>query len=226
MKDETYPVHVMRQLIAEAQGRIGANSLTKAAQDLAAALKAGGFNQYALAGGYAVQHYGYVRGTQDIDAIVKERETIKHFLQATGKFKPYAGNSMRLLHRSTGVPLDLLPAGSKNSPTAHPYPSPDDAHEEGGLRFVTLPQLITMKLSANRAKDEADVIQLIKVNNLGKEMALELPADLADQYLAAWHRATAEFENSTESRLEAGGLYLSEEMSQQAINKLLGHSHP
>lgn len=127
-----------------------------------------------VGGGWAVWRYGYVgRVTQDID-IVLPAAHVDAFLQAASfagfQVLPVpAGRWPKLLHRDTGVDVDILPEGqrpgtpSRPAPTTIPHPS-----RIGGsgtvLRYASLPALIELKLAAGRTQDLADVLKLIQAN--------------------------------------------------------------
>lgn len=178
-----------RSVIENTRRQIGNAPVSQAADRLDQLLRRGGF-VYTIVGGYAVQHHGYVRFTVDVDAVVRERELVRQYLLATGEFRRVQGSAMTVVHRPTGVPVDLLPAGGLDSPSAEPYPDP--ARSGRGLQFVDLPGLIRLKLGAARAKDDADVVELIKVQRLELDFGDELPVHLYNRFDQLWRRAQAE----------------------------------
>ncbi|HEV3236051.1 MAG TPA: hypothetical protein VGZ25_03625 [Gemmataceae bacterium] len=127
-----------------------------------------------LAGGWAVWHHGYIgRVTQDLD-IVLAAESVDSLMRAASVsgfeiLAPKPGRWPKLLHKETNIQLDILPEGarpgvaSKLAPTTIPHPA-----KMGGsgriLNYISLPSLIELKLAAGRARDEADVVELIRVN--------------------------------------------------------------
>lgn len=140
-----------------------------------------------VAGGYAVQEHGYPRFTVDIDIIVPNVKEAREKLSING-FKENQGSSMRVTDRVSNVEIDLLPGGKKLSPTALPLPMPTQVSEEPLI--LPLASLINVKLSAGRAQDIADVVQLIKKNSLLRNYAVD-PAVKA-KYEQAWDTAAAE----------------------------------
>ena len=200
---------IVEQLVGEARAKIGATPLTKAADALHKALVAGGFS-YSIVGGYAVQHYGYVRGTQDLDAIVNDRDNVRHYLAATGQFKAAPGQQT-VIHKATGVRVDLLPAGRRNSPDSIPYPQPAASfHKDSNhltIHFIDLPGLVTLKLDAGRPQDEADVVGLIQSNQLTDKFVTYLPEKYREDFLQCLHKANKSLESRQVDPLEAGGLY-------------------
>src|SRR5439155_3326275 len=79
------------------------------------------------------------------------------------------GSWPKLLHKQTDVTVDILPEGerpgtpSRPAPTKLPHPGTIGAAGPA-LRYITLPALIELKLAAGRARDESDVIELIRAN--------------------------------------------------------------
>ncbi len=74
------------------------------------------------------------------------------------------------MHKDTEVTVDILPEGarpgtaSNPAPTTIPHPSLIGAIT-GSLRYISLPALVELKLAAGRARDEADVIELVRANS-------------------------------------------------------------
>jgi hypothetical protein len=128
-----------------------------------------------VAGGWAVWRHGYAgRVTEDVDIVVAadRLNRLAELASAFGfeAFDPPIGRWPKMVHQSTGIDVDILPeAGIPGTPgrpapvpIRHPgdyYPTPSIA---GTLPFITLPGLIELKLGAGRAKDIADIVELIK----------------------------------------------------------------
>jgi hypothetical protein len=127
-----------------------------------------------VGGGWAVWRHGYVgRVTRDID-IILPAASVDEFLRAASfagfQVLPVpAGRWPKLVHRETGVDVDILPEGQRPgmpanpAPTTIPHPSRLGARGTA-LRYVLLPPLIELKLAAGRTQDLADVIKLIQAN--------------------------------------------------------------
>ena len=127
-----------------------------------------------LGGGWAVWRHGYVgRVTQDVD-IVLPADRLAEFLRvaAVSGFEVLPrpqGRWPKVLHKETGIQVDILPEGerpgtpSRPAPTSLPHPSAVGAAVVR-LRYITLPALIQLKLAAGRARDEADVVELLRAN--------------------------------------------------------------
>jgi hypothetical protein len=127
-----------------------------------------------VGGGWAVWRHGYVgRVTQDIDIALPSAE-VDHFLQVASVrgfeiLTSPVGNWPKLLHKDTGIQVDILPEGGRpgtaanQAPTTIPHPKQMGA-ESGRLAYMSLPALIELKLAAGRLRDEADVVELIREN--------------------------------------------------------------
>jgi hypothetical protein len=162
-----------------------------------------------VGGGWAVWRHGYVgRVTQDID-IVLPAASIAEFLRAAGlsgfEVLPVpAGRWPKLMHKDTGIQVDLLPEGERPGTPSRPAPTtiPHPASLGGSgatLHYITLPALIELKLAAGRAQDEADVVQLIQANQ-GELAAIRTHlAAVHSAYSAAFQRLEAR------AREERGG---------------------
>ncbi len=127
-----------------------------------------------LAGGWAVWRHGYLgRVTQDVD-IVLPADRIEEFLRAAtvsgfDVLPKQPGRWPKLMHKETGIQVDILPEGerpgaaSKPAPTLLPAPSSIGA-DGAKLRYITLAALVELKLAAGRARDESDVVEIVRTN--------------------------------------------------------------
>jgi hypothetical protein len=180
---------LIARLVEDNRRRIGNSELSQTASRVDKLLRHGGFS-YSFIGGYAVQQHGYQRFTSGVDLVVRERGAVRQYLLATGQFKPVQGSGMTIVDRANGIAVDLLPSGRKDSILGAAYPEPQAPSR--GHSFVSLPELISLKLSADRDKDRADVSELIKANGLGEEFEEELPAGLRDRYRERLAKARSE----------------------------------
>src|SRR5262245_5181438 len=128
----------------------------------------------ALGGGWAVWRHGYVgRVTQDVD-IVLPADRIDEFLRVAA----VAGFEVlvvppeiwpKLRHKDTGIQVDILPEGARPgtrtrpAPTVIPHPQRIGG-TAGKLQYIWLPALVELKLAAGRARDESDIIELLRAN--------------------------------------------------------------
>jgi hypothetical protein len=127
-----------------------------------------------LASGWAVWRHGFFgRMTQDID-IVLPTDRIEEFVQIASVsgfevLEQPPGHWPKARHKDTDVKVDILPAGArpgtkaKMAPTVIPHPLELGA-SESKLRYINLPALVQLKLGAGRARDESDVVELLRVN--------------------------------------------------------------
>jgi hypothetical protein len=130
--------------------------------------------QAVLCGGWAVWRHGYLgRVTQDVDIVLAAGQ-IDDFLRAASVsgfdvLPQPAGRWPKLIHKETGVKVDILPEGerpgtpTKPAPTTLPHPSALGA-AGSMLRYIHLRALIELKLAAGRGRDESDVIELVRAN--------------------------------------------------------------
>ena len=127
-----------------------------------------------LAGGWAVWRHGYVgRVTQDVDVVLPAKY-VEEFLRvaAVGGFEIVAvppGIWPKVRHKETGIQVDILPEGqrpgtvSRPAPTTIPHPQVLGA-VPGKLQYISLAPLVELKLAAGRARDESDIIELLRAN--------------------------------------------------------------
>ncbi|WP_148073865.1 nucleotidyl transferase AbiEii/AbiGii toxin family protein [Bythopirellula goksoeyrii] len=140
-----------------------------------------------VGGGWAVWRHGYLgRVTQDID-IALPSNRIDDFLHTAAVsgfdvLNTPTGNWPKLLHRETGIEVDILPEGGRPGTAKHPAPT-TISHPQvmgatpGMLTYISLPALIELKLAAGRLRDEADVVELIRENpDSVEEIAAHLAA--------------------------------------------------
>jgi hypothetical protein len=151
-----------------------------------------------LGGGWAVWRHGYVgRVTQDID-IALPAAGIDEFLRvaAVSGFEilpRQEGRWPKLKHNDTGVKVDILPEGArpgtaeKLAPTTIPPPSAMGA-VGWTLSYMNLNSLIELKIAAGRARDEADVVELLRVNADQVEAIRQHLVTVHSEYVSAFDR--------------------------------------
>jgi hypothetical protein len=127
-----------------------------------------------LGGGWAVWRHGYsARVTQDVD-IALPADRIEEFQRVASVsgfqlLESQPGRWPKMVHKDTGVQVDILPEGAqpgrpgKLAPTTIPHPKSMGA-EAGHLHYLSLPALIVLKIAAGRARDESDVVELLRAN--------------------------------------------------------------
>jgi hypothetical protein len=160
-----------------------------------------------LAGGWAVWRHGYVgRVTQDLD-IALPADRIDDFLRTASVsgfdlLPVQPGRWPKVLHKDTGIEVDILPEGGRPGTERKPAPTvithPTQMGAIGAsLRYITLPALVELKLAAGRARDDSDVVELLRAN-----------ADQADairQHLAGVHASYVQAFNELLDRAREQG---------------------
>ena len=151
-----------------------------------------------LGGGWAVWRHGFLgRVTQDVD-IVLAADRVDEFLRVASVsgfdvLPQQPGRWPKLMHRETGIKVDILPEGqrpgtaTKPAPTTLPHPAVLGVSGTA-LRYITLPALIQLKLAAGRARDESDVIELVRANPDQIEAVRNHLQSVHAEYAAAFDR--------------------------------------
>lgn len=151
---------------------------------------------YAIVGGMAMFFHGYRRFTEDVDILVTRDglQRVHEELEGRGYLPPFSG-SKNLRDTQAGVRIEFLvsgqfPGDGKSKPVAFPNPA-EVAVEIDGVRIVSLPKLIELKLASGlsnprRARDLADVQELIDTLKLSQDLADELDPSVRDKYRELW----------------------------------------
>jgi hypothetical protein len=155
-----------------------------------------------VAGGWAVWRHGYVgRVTQDVDVVIPQDKQAD--LLRSGPICGFdaltvsCGNWPKLFHRETGIDVDLLPEAafpgtvSRQAPVPIRHPAEYGA-ELGQLKYIPVEALFELKLGAHRAKDIADLVELIKVNSGQLQDIRDSLAAVHLQYVNEFDQLTAE----------------------------------
>jgi len=123
---------------------------------------------HVIVGGLAVSLYGYHRATSDVDFLVPD--DARSFIESLGPTKPISGYLSGLSVEISGIDVDFLflSKGITVSDISHPT-------RIAGFPVVPIATLVALKLGAGRRKDEADIVELLK---LGK-----IPADKVEKEL-------------------------------------------
>ncbi len=145
---------------------------------------------YAVAGGMAMIAHGYIRFTDDVDILVAREDLARlhDAVDGRGWVRPFS-TSKNLRDADTGVKIEFLVSGDfpgDGKPKAVAFPLPDQVSTEiDGIKYLNVPALINLKLAsfmtgADRAKDQGDVVELMKARGLSYELA-----DQIDPYVRA-----------------------------------------
>ena len=155
---------------------------------------------FAIAGAMAANAHGHRRTTADVDLLLR-REDLTRFKErwiGLGWSDLFEG-SKGFRDTANNVKVDVLLVGDyPGDGLAKPisFLPPESASEilGEGLPYVTLKTLIELKLAsgmtaAHRLQDLADVIQLIRANQLTPEYAESLDPYVRDKYAELWKAA-------------------------------------
>jgi hypothetical protein len=104
-----------------------------------------------------------------------------------GQFKSVPGRSRRFFDPATDVSFDILITGGfpgSGEPGPIAYPDPKDVSQlVDDLCVVNLPALIQLKLAAGRYQDFADVVNLIRENQLDESFQDKLAPSIRNDFI-------------------------------------------
>lgn len=154
-----------------------------------------------VVGGWAVWRHGYVgRLTQDVDIVVPARlvEEVLRVARLSGfeVLPTRPGAWPKLHHKETGITVDILPEGatpgtaSRPAPTRIPHPARLGGRV-GALRYIELAGLVELKIAAGRARDDADVVELLLANPEHIEALRQHLATVHSEYVARFDQLLA-----------------------------------
>ena len=154
---------------------------------------------HVVAGAMALYRHGFRRFTEDVDLLVTRDglKAIHDALDGLGYLRVFKG-SKKMRDTETGVHIDFLitgdyPGDGKPKPVA--FPEPNEAGiSMDGVNVLSLPHLIELKLAsgmtnANRLKDLADVLEIIKVLKLESSYAELLSFYVRPKFAELWQVA-------------------------------------
>jgi hypothetical protein len=155
---------------------------------------------FAIAGAMAANVHGHQRTTADVDILIR-REDLKRFKQqhlGLGWVDKFAG-SKNFRDAVCNVNIDALIVGEfpgDRLPKPISFPAPEDVAElhEDGIPFVSLNALLELKLASgmtavHRMQDLADVMNLIRINQLSPQHVDQLHPYVADKFQEMWQAA-------------------------------------
>jgi hypothetical protein len=158
---------------------------------------------YAVSGGMALFQHGLRRFTEDVDVLVT-REGLKRVHEALAGlgYVPTVQGGKNLRDAQSGVRIDFLIAGDfpgdgKPKPVQFPDPAGQSVFESDGVRYLTLPTLIELKLasgmtSPSRLRDLSDVLDLIRILKLELSFADQLSPYVRGKFLELAAAAASE----------------------------------
>ena len=134
--------------------------------------------EYVLVGGFAVNYYGYVRATQDIDFLVfPSPENAQRIMRALSDFGfgaagipqdcfEHAGTAVHLGTEPNRIDLLTKLKGVRNSTI---FAGAQRVELAGvSVNIISLEHLVEAKQSSDRARDIADADELLKINEEGQ----------------------------------------------------------
>jgi hypothetical protein len=156
----------------------GDDEVHRTMRRLANRLKRAGVS-YAIVGGMALNAHRYQRTTKDVNVLLT-REGFELFRRThVGKNYTQAGaRPKRFIDRANNVTLDVLVTGlypGTGKPGPIKYPDPAEVSEViDKIQVVNLATLVQLKLAARRWRDFADVVELIRFNELDESFLEKL----------------------------------------------------
>jgi hypothetical protein len=177
---------------------MGSSPLQDAAAQIARLL--GELNvDYAIAGALSLAAHGVVRATEDVDVLIS-REGLEAFKAAwLGRGYVNVRPGGKAVRDSVhNVKIDFLIEGDypgDGRPKPVKFPPPREAGIDAGrFRVVDLETLVELKLASgmtapHRLQDLADVLRLISVARLPRELAAELDPYVRAKYEELWETA-------------------------------------
>ncbi len=155
---------------------------------------------FAISGALAVNHYGHLRATADVDIPIR-RDDLNKFKQehlGRGWLEKFEG-SKGFRDTFHYIPVDVriagdFPGDGKPKPICFPDPSVPSVVEfdaKDGLPYLALPRIIELKLASgmtavDRPRDFDDVIQLIRINQLPASFGNDLHPYVHEAWTKYW----------------------------------------
>jgi hypothetical protein len=143
-------------------------------------------------GGVALSNYNYNRATEDVDLVLSldAANKLGDYLNDNNNFTFIGHNKFKHL---SGIDINLCPSGTM----AGHGKFPDVEDSSPGVRFVSLPLLLALKIQAKRLKDRGDFAELVKRNNLSldyiKDNVFPLLSSIDQQWaINLWKKAVSE----------------------------------
>jgi hypothetical protein len=210
---ERRSVGILNQLDSAAEERIfqgireaerffmGEDAVHRALEKLVRLLEEAGIS-YALVGAMALNEFGYRRVTVDVDVLLTRAglDVFKRAHLGRGYVEKFPG-SRGMRDTEHGVPIDVVlsgeyPGDGKPKPVAFPDPA-IVAVRGARVRLLPLPRLLELKLASgisapHRLRDLADVLEIIRLQNLPEKFGEELDSSVREKYRELWQAAQYE----------------------------------
>jgi hypothetical protein len=154
---------------------------------------------YAVVGAMALNEWGYRRVTVDVNVLLTADglRRLKDAVLGRGWVEK-SPTSRRLRDAMAGVEIDVIltgeyPGDGKPKPVV--FPDPAEAAVRGrSVALLPLPTLIELKLASgmsapHRLRDLADVLELVRVLSLPRELGSSLDPSVRAKYEELWQAA-------------------------------------
>lgn len=154
---------------------------------------------YAIAGALCLATHGFVRATEDVDIVISREglEEFKNRWLGRGYVNlRRGGKPVRDTHNNVKVDFLLVgdyPGDGLPKPVAIPEPRQVSIAGQK-YRVLSLPALLELKLASgmtapHRMQDLSDVLRLVHVAHLPRELSEELHPYVREKYLELWQIA-------------------------------------
>lgn len=143
---------------------------------------------YAVLGGLAVKAHGYRRTTDDVDILLTPdglAEFRKRFVPKN--YEQVEKRPRRFVDKLNRITLDILVAGmfpGRGNPGPIAFPDPAVVRQSfEKAQIINLVTLVQLKLAARRYQDFADVVHLIRANDLDESFQDKLDKSVRQDYI-------------------------------------------
>jgi hypothetical protein len=150
-----------------------------------------------LMGAMALQFHGFQRTTNDVDICMRSEDLDRFRKQFVGReYEPVPRRSRRFVDPISQVTIDILVAGEvagdQRRQEAVKFPDPAEAEIIDGIPVPSLARIIELKLVTWRFKDWGDVVELIRLHELGESFADSLNPVARSAYLQCYDQKIEE----------------------------------
>ena len=177
---------------------MGEADVQRALRDLVRTLESLGI-PYAIVGALALGEFGYRRATVDVDVLLTPEglEALKREVLGRGYIERIPGGQ-GLRDTRNGVDVDVIVTGGypgDGKPKPVRFPDPAEVAVRGAeVALLPLPTLVELKLASgisapHRLRDLADILELIGIARLPRDLAESLDPSVRGKYLELWEAA-------------------------------------
>lgn len=159
--------------------------------------------RYAIVGGMALFKHGFRRFTEDVDILVRKDDLkrIHQSLEGLG-YQAVHKLSKHLRDTENGVRIEFLTTGDypgDGKRRSFAFPDPEAVvNQADAIKYISLPGLVDLKLAsgmtgADRMKDLADVLELIKLLGLKANFAENLDPYVREKFRELWSQSARRY---------------------------------